>query len=380
MGRRNIKVESEYDEVVKNFEKRDDFEAARMRRFMAMPDLSRKEGSPIKEMVDRIVNQDNFKDLDIIECPEVVSTHVAFDLFDFPKDHVARSKSDTYFLDDEHILRPHTTTMWYYYLQDEEVKKRMENNEPVGCFSHGKVYRKDEIDRNHMNVFHQIDGWYLIPKDQKTLKEEDLKEILKSVVTAVFGDDVNYKFAVDTFPYTDPSLEMEVEVNGRWIEIFGSGVVKGSVLEAFGVDSNKWNGWAFGFGLERLAIISMDLPDIRLIWSDDERVAKQLKLGQKYQEVSKYPPITRDISFIVSNDFIPNDYFELIRDIGGDLVEEVELLDKYENEEKFGKDKVSYTYRVVYRSLDKTLTDDEINPIQQKLYDETSKVYSAELR
>jgi len=105
-----------------------------------------------------------------------------------------------------------------------------------------------------------------------------------------------------------------------------------------------------------------------------------LKLGQKFEEVSKFPSITRDISFVVDKSFTPNDYFDLIRDIGGDLVEEVKLLDKYENTEKFGTGKVSYTYRVIYRSNDRTLTTEDIEPLQSKLYDATAKQFGAELR
>ena len=164
------------------------------------------------------------------------------------------------------------------------------------------------------------------------------------------------------------------------MEVTGCGVVKGSVLEKFGIDSKKWTGWAFGFGLERLAIASMDLPDIRLLWSEDPRVKKQLKLGQKFQEVSKFPPVIRDISFVVSKDFVPNNYFDLIREIGKDLVEQVELLDKYENVQKFGADRLSYTYRVVYRSPEKTLKAEEVEPLHNKLYEETKRIYNAELR
>lgn len=359
---------------------RHDPEAERMKRFLAMPDLSRTPDSPIHEMVERILGLPDFKDFDTVEAPEVVSTEIGFDLFDFPADHPARSKSDTYYVDDSHILRTQTTVMWYYHLRDEDVKRRMAEGEPVGAFSFGKVYRKDEIDRNHMNVFHQIDGWYLVPKDQKVLGAEDLQKVLVDIAKAIFGQDIKYRFNPDTFPYTDPSLEMEVEVNGQWVEVLGSGVVKGSVLDKLGVDSSAWNGWAFGQGLERLAIISMELPDIRLLWSQDERVKKQLKLGNKFKEVSKFPPITRDISFIVSKDFIPNNYFDLIRDIGGDVVEQVELLDKYENDDKFGSDKMSYTYRIVYRSAERTLTIEEIEPLQAKVTEETKRQFGAEVR
>jgi len=116
------------------------------------------------------------------------------------------------------------------------------------------------------------------------------------------------------------------------------------------------------------------------LWSDDPRIKKQLKLGNKYIPVSKYPPITRDISFVVNKDFVPNNYFDLIRDLGGDLVEQVELLDKYENAEKFGEGKISYTYRIVYRSNDRTLVSEEVDEIQNKIYSETEKQFNAELR
>jgi len=377
----NIIIQSsEADILQRALQAKTDSESARLKRFLEMPDLSRATGSPINEIVESILKQPNFNNFDIIQVPEIVPVDVSFDLFDFSADHPARSKSDTYYIDDNHVLRTHTTVMWYYYLNDKNVQKRIANKESLGCFSFGKVYRKDEIDREHMNVFHQIDGWYLTPKDQKNITTTDLQDVLISIAKAVFGSNIKYRFNPDTFPYTDPSLEMEIEREGKWIEILGSGVVKGSVLEKLGVDSTIYNGWAFGFGLERLAIVSMNLPDIRLLWSDDARVKRQLKLGNKFQEVSKFPPITRDISFVVDKNFVPNNYFDLIRDLGGDLVEEVQLLDKYENAEKFGVDKISYTYRIIYRSNERTLTIEEIDPIQEKIYSETAVQFGAELR
>lgn len=383
---------SEEKALRQELEKRGDPESLRMKRFLNMPDLSRVEGNPIQQLAERITTLPDFKDFDIIQIPEIVPVDISFDLFDFPADHPARSKSDTYYVDDKNILRTHTTVMWYYYLQNEKIKAKIAKQELISSLSFGKVYRKDEIDRHHMNVFHQMDGWYLCPKEQKIITSEDLQNVLIKIAQAVFGQEVKYRFTKDFFPYTDPSLEMEIEVKdsnpaksqgdrgARWVEVLGSGVVKGSVLEKLGVDSSKYNGWAFGFGLERLAIISMELPDIRLLWSDDERVKKQLVLGNKFKEVSKFPPITRDISFVVDKSFIPNNYFDLIRDLGGDLVEEVTSLDKFENAEKFGPDKTSYTYRIVYRSNERTLQTSEIDPIQDKIYQETAKQFKAELR
>jgi phenylalanyl-tRNA synthetase alpha chain len=364
----------------KTLANRTDAEARRIERYLDMPDLSRTSGNPLQQIVERVLSQDTFKNFDIIQVPEIVPVDISFDLFDFATDHPARSKSDTYYVDENNILRTHTTVMWHYYLNDENVKKRMAAGESVGAFCFGKVYRKDEIDRHHMNVFHQMDAWYLAPKDKEEITLDTLKAALTSFAQAIFGADAELRFNEDTFPYTHPSLEMEVKKGPVWLEVVGAGIVKGSVLDKLGVDSSKWNGWAFGPGLERFAMISMDLPDIRLLWSNDERVKKQLKLGQKFSEVSKYPPIIRDISFIVSKTFVPNDYFDLIREIGGDLVEEVQLLDKYENDEKFGPDKMSYTYRIMYRSNDRTLEAAEVEPLQDKVYKQTAEQFKAELR
>jgi len=376
-----ITIHSEKEtELKKDIAQRVDAQGIRMQRYLSMPDLSRTEGSPLHELVARISALPEFQSFDNIQIPEIVPVDISFDLFDFAKDHPARSHSDTYYADDTNILRTHTTVMWYYFLQNEEVKKRISHNEAVGSISYGKVFRKDEIDRRHMNIFHQIDAWYLCPKDQKIIEQKDLENVLTSVAKAAFGEQVQYRFNKDTFPYTDPSIEMEIMINGAWVEVLGAGVVKGSVLDKLGVDSSIYNGWAFGFGLERLAIVGMELPDIRLLWSEDERVKKQLKLGQKFVEVSKFPAIPRDISFIVSKDFVPNDYFDLIREIGGNLIEEVELMDKYENAEKFGEDRISYTYHIVYRSPERTLKAEEVDALQDRLYEQTKAIYNAELR
>lgn len=376
-----ITIESaEEKKALAELEKRKDPEAARMLRFLRMPDLSRTEGSPIRELAKRILAIPDFAAFDVLRVPEIVSAKESFDPFNFPPDHPARSRSDTYFVNDEIILRTHTTVMWPYHLGLSAVRGKMARGEAVGALSYGKVYRKDEIDRNHMNVFHQMDGWYLARRDEKKIGLPELRDVLSKIVRAIYGPEIKFRFNEDVFPYTDPSLEMEVEIGGRWIEVLGSGVVRSKVLDNFGVDSKVWNGWAFGFGLERLAILSMELPDIRLLWSGDPRVKRQLKLGNKYKEVSKYPPITRDISFVVENDFVPNDYFDLIRDIGGELVEEVALLDKYENAEKFGPGRVSYTYRIAYRSNERTLRTEEVDPLQDKIYRETAAQFGAEIR
>lgn len=368
----------EEKEALKVLESRTDAEASRMRRFMAMPDLSRTPTSPLYEIIARARETSVLKDLDNIVIPEVIPVSIIFDLFDFAKDHPARSKSDTYYVDETNVLRTHDTVMWYYYLNNSEVKEHITRGEPIGTTCYGKVYRKDEIDSRHMNVFHQFGAWYLQPDSKGIMPLDSLKRVLSEIVENLFGKNIEYRFLDDTFPYTDPSLQVEVKVGDQWIEILGGGMPKKSVLKNFGIEG--YNGWAFGFGLERLAMIGMELPDIRLLWSTDERVKKQLKLGQKYNQVSKFPPITRDISFVVTKSFVPNNYFDLIRDIGGDLIEEVSLLDKYENDAKFGADRMSYTYRVIYRSIERTLKTGEIDPLQAKIVELTQQQFKAEIR
>jgi len=376
----NIVIESDIEETaIADLASKNDPQSLRIRRFLAMPDLSRTEGSPLREVVERTLKVDVIKDLDIIKVPEIIPAHILFDLFNMPPGHPARSKSDTYYVSDDLILRTHDTVFWYYYLNQPEIKERIARKEPIGAMCFGKVYRKDEIDRTHMNVFHQIGGLYLVPDDgQKKLTPDDLKKVLSDIAKATFGESVNFRFYEHNFPYTDPSYEMEAEIRGKWVEMLGSGMARKSVLAAMGLTG--YHGWAFGFGIERLAMMSMELPDIRLLWSEDPRVKKQLKLGHKYEDVSKYPPIVRDISFVISKDVAVNDYFDMVRDIAGNLIEEVKLTDTYEDAKKFGADKVSYTFRIIYRSLERTLTNEEVNTIQEKIIEKTKGELKAVVR
>lgn len=384
---KNIIVPNDKEkQLIGKLRKRNDADARRMLRYLEMPDLSRTPGSPIYEIVERVKAIPSFRNFDTIKVPEIVPANISFDLFDFEPDHPARSKSDTYYVDDTHILRTHDTVFWHYYLNLPAIKEKIANSESFGALCYGKVYRKDEVDSRHMNVFHQIGGWYLAP-DSEGVSFDDLKNALSEVAKGVFGQETRIRFNEDTFPYTDPSLEVEINVKGtaaegpargEWLEILGGGMPKKSVLKKMGVEG--YSGWAFGFGIERLAIASIALPDIRLLWSEDERVKKQLVLGQVYEEVSKYPPVVRDISFIVPKTFVPNNYFDMIREIGGDLIEEVALIDEYENDEKFGVEKKSYAYRITYRSLERTLTSDEVDKLHKKVETETKVQFDGEVR
>src|SRR3990167_8495874 len=137
----NINIDlAEEKKLREELETRRDPESERMKRFLNMPDLSRISGSPINELAQRIIAAPGFKDFDVIQVPEIVPADVSFDLFNFPQDHPARSKSDTYYVDEKNILRTHTTVMWYYYLGEPAIRERIDKGETVGSISYGKVY------------------------------------------------------------------------------------------------------------------------------------------------------------------------------------------------------------------------------------------------
>jgi phenylalanyl-tRNA synthetase alpha chain len=300
-------------------------------------------------------------------------------------EHPSRRPTDTFYIDETHVLRTQTTVMWSYYLTDPAVRQQLRDQGNVVAYSYGKVYRNDEIDRHHYPVFHQIDGLCISHRRIKEYTSKDLAEILVSIAQAVFGEGVSCRVTDDTFPFTVNSLQLEILWNGEWLEVLGSGLVNPRVLVLLGLQPEEYNGWAFGFGLDRLAMIKMNIPDIRILWSDDERITRQfVSIGSTYCEVSKYPPIARDLSFVADADLALNSFYELVRDCGflrnEDIIEEVTLLEKFVNVAKFGVGKVSFTFRIHYRSRIRTLTNEEINEVQENVRQKVVVVLGGRLR
>ena len=378
---RKIIIKNKNEKVLLEYlNKRKDIKAERIKRFLALPDLTKKRNSPVEILFDQIINLPAFKDFDLVDFPKIVTIEQCFDLLNMPNDHPARRETDTYYLDDTHILRTHTTAFWSFYLKNQEVLARLKKEGEIKALSLGIVFRKDEIDRSHYPAFHQIDGLLICKKIKKIIAQEDLKDVQVELAKGIFGSGIEWKFIPDEFPYTVESLEMDIKFNGEWMEVNGAGLVHPQCLKNFGLDPEIYNGWAFGFG-DRLAMIKMEIPDIRILWSDDPRITSQFKdINSKYKEVSKYPATLRDISFIIDNNINLNNYYEIVRDFADDLIEEVKLLDEYENEDKFGKGKRSYTFRIVYRSFERTLTNKEINKIQEKIREKTKQDLNAVLR
>ena len=378
---RNIVIEDSKEKVlIEELNKRSDIKAERIKKLLALPDLTKKENSPVKILFDQIINLPVFQDFDIVEFPKIITVDQCFNLLNTPQDHPSRKETDTYYVNENYLLRTQTTAFWSFYLKDKEVLERLERDGEIKALSSGIVYRKDEIDRSHYPAFHQIDGLLICKKEKKIITQDDLKNVQIDLAKGIFGPDIEYKFLEDTFPYTVESLEMDIMFNGDWLEVNGAGLVNPVCLKTFGLDPEKYNGWAFGFG-ERLAMIKMEIPDIRIIWSNDSRITSQFKdINSKFKEVSKFPETVRDISFIIDKSINLNNYYEIVRDFANDLIEEVKLLDEYENEEKFGQDKKSYTFRITYRSMERTLTNEEINKIQEEIRKKTEQDLGAVLR
>lgn len=378
----------------------------RILRVLAMPDLSKQQGHPINLVINKILEADFYQWFDIVETPEFVSEWETFDVFNFAQDHVARRPSDSYFVQKSDVkresilLRPHTSVMWYYYLIEQKAKEILEKTGEVKALSFGKVYRVDELDKTHHECFHQIDWLRIIAKDKEIINQDTLKEVLSNTIKALFGTDAIFRFNEDHFPYTTDSLEVEVEFEGKWLEVLGAWVVHPDVLDKLGIDSSKYNGWAFWFGIERLVMALKKIPDIRIFRSEDKRITSQWWHLGAYKEVSNFPPVYKDISFLTSKDkFIKDiaeseksgeielineaDSFDLAgiaRDVSGWLIEEVKVIDIFENDAKFGPDKKSVCIRITFRSLERTLTNEEINIAYFNIRDKLERELGYELR
>ena len=380
-----IGLSEEAVEALAVLEARDDRDARMMKRLLALPDLSRCAASPVGMTIERILRAQSLAGFDQVVFPEVVSVHENFDVLLVPDDHPARSTSDTYYLTDNTVLRTHTTTMWPYYMSRPETHAELEANGVVRALSYGKCYRRDEIDRFHHACFHQIDGLLITERSTQTFGEPELEGVFRSIARSLYGPDVECEARKDTFPFTDPSLELFVRHQGEMLEVVGGGIVRNEVLDLFGIDSRRYNGWAFGFGVDRLAMVKMQLPDIRLLWSADPRVTSQFQdWDSVYTPISRYPATYRDISFIVPTGFNPNLFFDLVREEtegrrGEGIVEQVQLMDRFESP-KFGPDRVSYTYRVIYCSHERTLENAEVDEIQFGIRAAVVDAFQVELR
>jgi len=296
----------------------------------------------------------------------VVTNQMNFDDLLIPSDHVSRSPHDTYYIDGDHLLRTHTSAHQTELLQ--------EGHRSFLCT--GDVFRRDTIDATHSPVFHQMEGVRIWPKSEQVDVVADLKDTLEGVCHTLFpGSEIRWN--KDYFPFTDPSLEVEVFYNGDWMEVLGCGKIQPRILEGSGFADCE--GWAFGLGLERLAMVLFGIPDIRLFWSEDARFTDQFREGEvkTFVPYSKYPLCYKDVTFWLPEGYHAHAFYELARSVGGDLIEEITEIDAFTHP-KTGRD--SRCYRVVYRSMDRSLTNDEVDSVQERLRALAAEDLGVELR
>jgi phenylalanyl-tRNA synthetase alpha chain len=386
----------------------------------------------------------------------IVTTGQNFDSLGFPADHIGRSRTDTYYLNKDTVLRTHTSA---------HQADTFRANESAGYLISADVYRRDAVDRSHFPVFHQMEGamtwdrndlkghksladliWADVAKipnhdidaadpnplhhpERNPLQEghsaeEDeaiaahLKRSLEDMVVAIFSaartvatavaGESSSTTAVDEplkvrwieayFPFTSPSWELEVFWQGDWLEVLGCGIVQQSILNNANVGHRL--GWAFGLGLERIAMLLYSIPDIRLFWSTDTRFLSQFSSTSpitRFVPFSKYPACFKDVSFwlrsssssssfaaggLSPNASVPaafheNDVMEIARDVGGTLIEDVRLVDEFVHPKTARK---SLCYRVNYRSLERTLTNEETNELHERFTQQLVEKLGVEIR
>jgi phenylalanyl-tRNA synthetase alpha chain len=315
----------------------------------------------------------------IQDLSPVVSVQQNFDQLRIPLDHSSRQKTDTYYLNTNTVLRCHTSAHQVDLLKQNKRQFLVT----------GDVYRRDEIDASHYPVFHQMEGVKLFDTALASQDEiqADLQQGLVGMARALFGPETPVRWVDAYFPFTHPSLELEVYYQNDWLEVLGCGVIHPDILCNAGIDPNETSGWAFGLGLERLAMVLFQIPDIRLFWTTDKRFHNQFQAGKitSFQPYSKYPPCLKDMSFWLApeNDenhnavFCQNDLSEVVREVAGDLVEQLTLIDSFVHPKN---QRTSHCYRITYRSMDRNLTNEEIDALQEQVRLLTQERLGVELR
>lgn len=232
---------------------------------------------PITLVMNELIECFTGMGFEVMQGPEVELDHYNFELMNIPKNHPARDAQDTFYMDDNVVLRTHTSPM--------QARAMLSRKPPIRIICPGRVYRADEVDATHSPVFHQMEG--LVVDEHVTMA--DLRGTLDAFAKKMYGADVSTRFRPSFFPFTEPSAEVDLTCSAchgkgcricketGWIEVLGSGMVNPKVLEMCGIDSTKYSGFAFGIGMERLAMRRFGIRDMRLLYEGDARLLGQLR-------------------------------------------------------------------------------------------------------
>lgn len=244
---------------------------------ISLPGTQIERGSlhPLTQMLERAISIFRRMGFALADGPDIEDEWHCFDALNTPPEHPARNEQDTFYLPDGRLLRTHTSTV--------QIRAMQAAPPPLRVIAPGAAYRRDEVDATHSAQFHQIEGLYV----DQNVSVADLKGALEFFMHELFGPDTAVRFRPHYFPFTEPSFEIDVKSKAlkggeRWIEVCGSGVVHPAVFEQVNkargdnaYDPEKWTGYAFGLGMDRLAMILFDIPDLRLFAQNDLRFLRQ---------------------------------------------------------------------------------------------------------
>ena len=244
---------------------------------ITMPAKTVKKGKlhPLNTVLNDMIDIFQSMGFDVVDGPEVETDHYNFECLNVPADHPARDMQDTFYLAENLLLRTQTSAA--------QIRTMETRKPPIRVICPGRVFRADEVDATHSPVFHQIEGLVV----DKGITLCDLKGVLEQFAHEIYGSDTKVKFRPSFFPFTEPSVEVDVscsECGGKgcrvckgagWIEILGAGMVHPNVLRSCGIDPEEYSGFAFGIGLDRLTTTRYKISDIRLLFENDKRFLDQ---------------------------------------------------------------------------------------------------------
>ncbi|MBQ5765456.1 MAG: phenylalanine--tRNA ligase subunit alpha [Clostridia bacterium] len=244
---------------------------------ISIPGTVKEVGSlhPLNSTLDKLIDIFKSMGFDVVDGPEVETDYYNFEALNVPADHPARDMQDTFYLSENMLLRTQTSAA--------QIRTMEKRKPPIRIICPGRVYRSDDVDATHSPVFHQVEGLVV----DKGITMCDLKGTLETMAKEIYGSDTKVKFRPSFFPFTEPSVEVDVscsECGGKgcrvckgsgWIEILGAGMVHPKVLLSCGIDPEEYSGFAFGIGLDRLTTTRHKISDIRLLFENDLRFLKQ---------------------------------------------------------------------------------------------------------
>jgi phenylalanyl-tRNA synthetase alpha chain len=256
-------------EALKGGERADQFERERID--VTLPGRQLRVGNThvLQQTMDKIKRVLGGLGFQYQESPELEHFKYNFSALNYPPDHPAMDDQDTFYIDDDHVLRTQTTAL---------QGRVFENTKPpLRIFTIGRNYRNEAVDRTHSHTFHQVDAFMI----DEGVSMAHLKGTLNAFAQAMFGEDATVRFRPDFFPFVEPGVDYAISTkklfDGKWVELGGAGLIHANILEAYGIDPNQYSGFAFGLGVERIPMMAYGVEDLRPFLENDLRFLSQFR-------------------------------------------------------------------------------------------------------